>query len=285
MSEKEKKENEVKKATETKKEEEVSKEVKEEKVKESKKTEDKKVEKPVEDTKKVETKKEEKKEGKKAENPAEKANKLEEKKEEKKKIEVKTNQSKKATNKKAPWAATIITVLAVLVVAALLTYMIVTSSDPKKTVDGFLTNLKAGDFSKAQEFVSGSEELLSDEDFDDETKALLFDKLSWKVTKVTKEDSQSTAEIEVTNKDFDTIISNCMKKLLEDFKVILNGGSVEQNMDKYFKEELKNEQVETTTVTKTIQLVKEDKTWKVVSNDELIDALLPGLQEAINEVN
>lgn len=285
MSEKEKKENEVKKATETKKEEEVSKEVKEEKVKESKKTEDKKVEKPVEDTKKVETKKEEKKEGKKAENPAEKANKLEEKKEEKKKFEVKTNQSKKATNKKAPWAATVITVLAVLVVVALLTYMIVTSSDPKKTVDGFLTNLKAGDFAKAQEFVSGSEELLSDEDFDDETKALLFDKLSWKVTKVTKEDSQATAEIEVTNKDFDTIISNCMKKLLEDFKVILNGGSVEQNMDKYFTEELKNEQVETTTVTKTIQLVKEDKTWKVVSNDELIDALLPGLQEAINEVN
>lgn len=285
MSEKEKKENEVKKATETKKEEKVSKEVKEEKVKEPKKTEDRKVEKPVEDTKKVETKKEEKKEGKKAERPDEKANKLEEKKEEKKKFEVKASQTKKTANKKTPWAATVITVLAVLVVAALLTYMIVTSSDPKKTVDGFLTNLKAGDFAKSQEFISGSEELLSDEDFDDETKALLFDKLSWKVTKVTKEDNEATVDIEVTNKNFDTIISNCMKKLLEDFKVVLNGGSIEQNMDKYFTEELKNEQVETTTVTKTIQLVKEDKTWKVVSNDELIDALLPGLQEAINKLN
>ena len=76
-----------------------------------------------------------------------------------------------------------------------------------------------------------------------------------------------------------------MKKLLEDFKAILNGASVEQNMDKYFTEELKNEQVETTTVTKTIQLVKEDKTWKVVSNDELVDALLPGFQESINKLN
>jgi anti-sigma-K factor RskA len=285
MSEKEKKENEVKGATETKKEEKVSKEVKEEKAKEPKKTEDKKVEKPVENTKKIETKKEEKREGKKAENTETKTNKVEEKKEEQKKFEVKTNQKKKTASKKTHWVATAITIIAVLAVAALLTYMIVTSSDPKKTVDGFLTNLKAGDFTKAQEFVSGDEDLLSDEEFDDETKALLFDKLSWKVTKVTKEDSEATVEVEVTNKNFDTIISNCMKKLLEDFKAILNGASVEQNMDKYFTEELKNEQVETTTVTKTIQLVKEDKTWKVVSNDELVDALLPGLQESINELN
>ncbi len=285
MSEKEKKENEVKGATETKKEEKVSKEVKEEKAKEPKKTEDKKVEKPVENTKKIETKQEEKKEGKKAEDTETKTNKVEEKKEEQKKFEVKTNQKKKTASKKTHWVATTITIIAVLAVAALLTYMIVTSSDPKKTVDGFLTNLKAGDFAKAQEFVSGDEDLLSDEEFDDETKALLFDKLSWKVTKVTKEDSEATVEVEVTNKNFDTIISNCMKKLLEDFKAILNGASVEQNMDKYFTEELKNEQVETTTVTKTIQLVKEDKTWKVVSNDELVDALLPGLQESINELN
>ena len=33
-----------------------------------------------------------------------------------------------------------------------------------------------------------------------------------------------------------------------------------------------------------IELVKEDKKWKVVSNDELIDSLLPGFQEAINEL-
>lgn len=264
--EKEMKENKVTKTIEVKKEEKTPKSVKEEKAKEIKENEHKKEDKKIE-TKSVDT------------------DKPENKKEEKKKFEVKTNQTTKATNKKSPWAATVITVLAVLAVAALLTYMIVTSSDPKKTVDGFLTNLKAGDFAKSQEFVSGSEDLLSEEDFDDETKALLFDKLSWKVTKVIKEDDKATVEMEVTNKNFDTIISNCMKRLLEDFKVILNGGSVEQNMDKYFAEELKNEQVETTTVTKIIQLVKEDKTWKVVSNDELIDALLPGLQEAINELS
>ena len=263
MDEKEK-ENKVAKTSEVKKEKKAEKNIKEEKGKETKKAENNKKDKKTETTH-VDT------------------NKIEDKKEEKKKFEVKPNQAKKTTNKKTPWVATALIVVVVLVVVALLTYMIVTSSNPKKTVDGFLTNLKAGDFAKAQEFVSGSEDLLSNEDFDDETKALLFDKLSWKVTNVTIEDNQATVEIEVTNKDFNKIISNCMEKLLEDFKTILNGGSAEQNMEKYFTDELKNEQVETTTVTKTIQLVKEDKTWKVVSNDELADALLPGLKEAINE--
>lgn len=162
--------------------------------------------------------------------------------------------------------------------------MIVTSSDPKKTVDGFLTNLKSGDFTKAQEFVSENKDILSDEKFDQETEVLLFDKMSWKITKITKEDDKANVEIEITNKNFDTIISNCMKKLLGDFKSVLSGSSVEKNMEKYLTEELKNEQPEMKTVTKTIELVKEDKKWKVVSNDELIDSLLPGFQEAINEL-
>lgn len=160
--------------------------------------------------------------------------------------------------------------------------MIVTSSDPKKTVDGFLTNLKAGDFEKAQEFISG-DDLLKNNEFSVETKKLLFDKLAWKVTKVTQENDKATVEIEVTNKDFKTIISNYMQKAL---KAAFAGENIsEQKIDNYFTEELKNEQVQTTTVTKTVQAIKEDKKWKVVSNDELVDALLPGFQESINKLN
>ena len=67
------------------------------------------------------------------------------------------------------------------------------------------------------------------------------------------------------------------------FKFIENSPSCFHAI-KTITEELKNEQPEMKTVTKTIELVKEDKKWKVVSNDELIDALLPGFQEAINEL-
>lgn len=276
MSEKENKENQVKETAETKKEEKVIKEVKEETIKEPKSVEVKKENKKEN---KTEVKQVEKKEDKKTENDNNK--------QDKKKFEVKTTKqqnNKTVDTKKASWIAPTITILLVLVVAALLTVMIVTSSDPKKTVDGFLTNLKSGDFTKAQEFVSENKDILSDGKFDQETEALLFDKMSWKITKITKEDDKANVEIEITNKNFDTIISNCMKKLLGDFKSVLSGSSVEKNMEKYLTEELKNEQPEMKTVTKTIELVKEDKKWKVVSNDELIDSLLPGFQEAINEL-
>lgn len=182
--------------------------------------------------------------------------------------------------KKIPLVATLIGVVVVLVIAVLLTVMIVTSSDPKKSVDGLLTNLREGDFEKAQEFISG-ENLVNDEEFGAETQKLLFDKMTGKVTKVTKDGDKANVEIEVTNKDFKTIVSNYMQKALK----AAFSGATEQEIENYFIEELKSEQVQTTTVTKTIQTVKEGEKWKIVSNDELTEALLPGLQEAINSLS
>ena len=131
MSEKENKENQVKETAGTKKEEKVIKEVKKETIKEPEAVEVKK-------ENKTGVKQVEKKEDKKTENDNNK--------QDKKKFEVKTTKqqnNKTGDTKKASWIAPTITILLVLVVVALLTVMIVTSSDPKKTVDGFLTNLKS----------------------------------------------------------------------------------------------------------------------------------------------
>ena len=204
------------------------------------------------------------------------------KKEEKVEKVKETKKEEKTKTKKNTWIGKTIVVITVLGIAALLTFMIVTSSDPKKSVDGFLTNLKAGDFEKAQEFMSG-EALFKDEEYDIETQRLFFDKISWKVTKITKENDNATAEVEITTKDFKTVISSYMQKVL---KLALSGGNitVEENKN-YLMEELKNDQVKTITQTKTIQLVKEDDKWKVVSNDELLNTLLPGFQEFVDSFN
>ena len=179
------------------------------------------------------------------------------------------------------WLSKILVVVLVLAIAVLLTVMIVTSSDPKKSTDGLLTNLKAGDFEKAQEFLSGTS-LINDNKFDEETEKLLFDKLEWKITKITKEDKNATIELEVTNKNFQSIISSYMQKAL---KAAFGGENVEQSeIENYFKDELKNEQVEKTTNNVTIKAVKEDKKWKIVADDTLVDALLPGLSDAINSI-
>lgn len=181
-----------------------------------------------------------------------------------------------------PWIVSVITVIAVLVIATILTVMIVISSDPKKTVDGLFTNLRAGDFEKAQEFLTG-EVLLEDSSFNSEEKALLFNKLGWKVKKVTKEGTTATIEVEITNKDFKAVVENYMKKVLDAAKAAIGGEEIPQEeFKKYFIEELQNEQIQTVTETKTIKAVEENKKWKIFSDEELEYNLLPGLKESID---
>ena len=59
----------------------------------------------------------------------------------------------------------------------------------------------------------------------------------------------------------------------------------EQDFQQYFLEELRNEEIQTTTNEKTINAVKVDNKWKIVSDDNLVSAILPGLEEAINTLS
>lgn len=221
-----------------------------------------------------------------------------EKKEQFKKVDVKKADDKKAKMEKGDKKAknkdkketkkswimpTIVTIVVIAIVAAL-TFMIVISSDPKKSVDGLMTNLKAGDFEKAQEFMNSTDEdtELVDDSLSDEAKTLLFEKLSWKVTNVTENGDEADVEIEITNKNYKNIITKVMQKAL---KAAFSGEEMtEAKSQNYLIDELKSEQVEMTTATNTLKVVKVDNKWKVEENDELIDAVLPGLQESINSL-
>lgn len=208
-------------------------------------------------------------------------------KKEEKKVEKKEKNKKEKTGKKSPVIPTVIVVVVVVLIAILLTVMIVTSSAPKKSLEALLTNLKAGDFTKAQEYVSGDLDL-GTVNSNEEAQKLLFDKLNWKINKVTEVDeNNATVEVEITTKDFQTVINNYMKKALDAVKETITGGGTTESFssadfENYFIEELKNENIQTTTITTTVNAIKEDNKWKIVSDDALYNALLPGLQEAVN---
>ena len=234
-----------------------------------------------EENKKVETKNEVKKEDTKFKKADTK---------ETKKIEKETKKKDKSTEKKATWLPTVIVVVIVLLIAAILTIMIITTSAPKKSLDSLLTNLKAGDFEKAQQYLSGEMDLSTD-DLEGEAQKLLFEKLEWKIDKVSEnDDNTATIEVEITTKDFQTVVNNYMQKALEAVKgAITGGGNTEsfssEDFEKYFIEELKNEDIKTTTINATINAVKEDKEWKIVSDEDLTNALLPGLEETVNSLS
>ena len=218
----------------------------------------------------------------------------------KKKQEVKKEGDKKKTenkvkgkvtvegkkSKKAPIIALII-IIAIVILAIVL--YIVFANGPKGVVEGMFKALKNGDYDKVSEYINyneviSSSDVLDSESLDEETMNLLFDKLSWKVTETTQEENNANVTVEVTNKNFKTIIANYMQNAL---RVAFSGQELsDAEMENYLLEELRNEDVETTTTTQTINLTKQNGKWVVSTTDnDLVNILLPGLNEAVNSLS
>ena len=211
-------------------------------------------------------------------------NKIDNKKKDKNKSEKKKNKEKNGS-KTGFWIGGIGLVIIVLVIV---TALILLPQTPEKTVEGMLNSLKNGDFESVNKYVNYGEiannsEMLGSTEMDQETQTLLFDKLSWKILNISKEQDTASVEVEITNKDFEKIISNYTQEAL---KIAFSGESFteEEQMNK-LKEQLKNEEIGTKTVTTTVILNKQDGEWKVQADDNLVNSLLPGLQDAMNSLN
>ena len=208
-----------------------------------------------------------------------------EKKEKKQKNKIKKEGTEKGNKKVGYWVGGVVLLLVVL---AIVTALLLLPATPGKSVEGMLNSLKNADFESVNKYVNYEEivnesETLQNSEMDAETQSLLFDKLSWKILNISKEENTANVEVEITNKDFNQIITNYKQEAL---KIAFSGESfTQEEQNNKLKEQLKNEEIGTKTVTTTIQLVKQDKEWKVQADESLVNALLPGLQEAINSLN
>ncbi len=197
----------------------------------------------------------------------------------------KENKENKNNKKVGYWVGGVIILLIVL---AIVTALLLLPETPEKTVDGMLNSLKNADFESVNKYINYDEvvnqsEMLKDSEMDQETQSLLFNKLSWKIMNITKEADKASVEVEITNKDFEQIISNYTQEAL---KIAFSGESfTEEEQNNKLKEQLKNDQIQTKTVNTTIQLIKQEENWKVQADENLVKALLPGLQDAINSLN
>lgn len=186
----------------------------------------------------------------------------------------------KVPNKKSNKNMILISVVAIMIAIIAIVIAITFMKDsPKKVLESTLTDLKTGAY--AQEMLAG---LFHGEDnFNTEAQKLLFEKLEWKILTVKEEGDKASIEVEITNKDFKTIMGNYMQKAL---KVAFSGQTVnEEEMSNYLMEELRNEQVQTVTANQTITLEKQDGKWQITEDEQFVNSVLPGLYEAISAFN
>ncbi len=264
------------------KNEEQQAEVKQEETSTIKKEEIEKEEIPTskqEETKTEDTSKDEPKEISKEEQPKEpkKEIKKEEPKNTTKKVETKTFEKSKVENKKNNNVIIAIVAVVALVIIAIFAYINMADS-PKKVVEEIFQDLKSGN-TKESVLASAFEE----ENFDEETKKLLFDKLEWKIKEVKEEGDTATVKVEVINKDFKTAIGNYMQKAI---KAAFSGGiSNEEDATNYLMEELSSDELQTVSSEQTINLEKKDGKWQVSEENDFVNILLPGFGEALSAFN
>lgn len=212
-------------------------------------------------------------------------------KEEEKKIKEKSNKKEKKDKKKSKISLKII--LPIIIVAALVIGIVsavvigITKPTPQKSLNNALNAIKNADVEKVNKYIDYNEIMESSELFNknnDEIQKALFEKLSWKIGKTTKneEENSVSVEVEITNKDFGVIIKNYMDRVL---KAAVSGERLSnEEFEKFIKEELSKQDINTVSTTKNVEMVKVDGNWIIKNTQEFASVLLPGLEEAINSI-
>ena len=211
------------------------------------------------------------------------------KKEDSKKIEkVNTSKTKKDENhKNKNFFGRIIFILILLILIIAIIYVVMPS--PEKALEGMFKNLKEGNFEKVNEYVNYAEiENITEENNNNislgtnENQKLFYESLQWNIKSVKRNGNVATVTVEVTNKDFKEVISNYMEKAFQQW--FLQGDLDEQKMQEYLIEELKSQDIPVKTQETTISLEKQNGKWKVKVDDNLKNALYPGLIEFIESI-
>lgn len=191
----------------------------------------------------------------------------------------------KKDKKSKKWLIILILLVILIVLAMLVLY---TSITPRSSVNNLFTNLKNGNKFMAN-FNIDYDELIAVLDSSivgqagNEMTNLekeCFNKLSWEITGESIENTTATVTATITTKNYRQVLLNWIEKIsgvLENQDDI----STEQNLQ-LLEESLVQDNVETTQTEVTIHLERRGITWKVIIDEDFIDAMYPGLNQVLD---
>lgn len=214
------------------------------------------------------------------------------KKEENKTSKDDKNKSKKIKKESKGITARVIAIIIILLVIVGLIYLAIPT--PEKALNSMLQDLKNGNFEDVKKYVDYSELTSipgSANDTQDgeipqdqiEKEKLLYESLEWNIKSTSKTGDTATIEIEITNKDFKEIYKNYIQKVFEG--LLSNSNLSDEEAEEYFIEQLKKEDISKSTTTQEITIEKQGGEWKVKVDDNLKNAIYPGMQEAMNSIS
>ena len=191
----------------------------------------------------------------------------------------------KKEKKSKKWLLVVILLVVLIILALMVLY---TSITPRSSVNNLLTNLKNGnkfmaglniDYDGLVSVLDGTIVANSGSSMSNLEKEC-FNELSWEITGESVENTKATVTASITTKNFRQVLLNWIEKIsnvLETQEDI----NTEQNLQ-LLGESLLQDNVDTRTTDVTINLERKGLAWKVIIDDEFIDAIYPGMTQVLD---
>ena len=203
-----------------------------------------------------------------------------------KKVTKKPEKKGKHFNKIAKWVTIVITISIIITTIIGIVFFI---KSPYFAVMKTFNSIKKGDITTINNYLS-YEELkdslviglnVGNNMGDIEKKC--FEEMRYRIKDINTNGDKAIVEVETTNKNFRNALTKLTQAIYQKF---INGEDISNEQGVTILSEcLSDSTIGTMTVSKELNLNKVDGKWKIIIDENLRDALFPGLSEVVNSID
>lgn len=194
----------------------------------------------------------------------------------------------------------IIVLITILIIVAIsvLGYFVMIKVEQNKvesTITEFFINLKSSENNaQKQEML---EEIKNNSNGENSTEStidyvVLFNKLNYSITENKANFKEANVTIDITNKNMEKILGNYLVRAVQlaftnAFTPTYSEEQMNEELVNYLNEQIESDEIENITTNITLNMEKQDGKWilKEESKKELINAILPGFVDEVNQIN
>ncbi len=182
----------------------------------------------------------------------------------------------------------VIIIMTIIISGVIIYSKINSKEEPERIMNETLIALKELNKEKVNQYldydklISSLDEMILENPDDTELEEELFKNMTWSIEDVDIEDNEATLIIEMTNKDFKTVLTEWMRKIVTE-KETQNQITNEIAL-KDLKEAISDETIEEKTVLKKVKMEKSDEGWEIIVDENLRDLVFPGIDSIISAI-
>lgn len=197
---------------------------------------------------------------------------------------------KYAKFKKGKLIATLTIVIILILVIALVVIMTSKTNlekEPERVLNEAFTGLKELDKEKVNAYmdydklIKSLDEMILENPDDTELEKELFKDMKWTIESTKLEDNHAIMIIEMTNKDFKTILTEWMREIVSERE---KNQVTNELALQILKKVISDESIKEKTVLKKVNIQKDDSGWKISVDNNLRDLLFPGIDSVISAI-